>query len=256
MKNFLILLGITTLISCGDSDSATTNNASPIMDLGDQEKVDSVTVVPISTPTVDTTAHYGIDISHYQGNIMDKLSSKDSIEFVFCKATQGITYTDPKFKANWAEIKEKNIIRGAYHFYVCKDSPVKQAKHFCAAIADITDADIAPVLDIEQGGMSSSVDAKQMQKDILTFLQVVEKLTKRRPILYTDHAFSQEFLSDTIFASYDLWLAEYTKAPTPKVPTLWKENGFKIWQKSASYHAFSQTIDFDVYYGSLKDLVK
>ena len=33
--------------------------------------------------------HYGIDISHFQGNIMDDFKPGDSLRFVICKATEG-----------------------------------------------------------------------------------------------------------------------------------------------------------------------
>ena len=61
---------------------------------------------------------YGIDISMYQGKEVGEIHKKnDSLGFIICKATEGITYTDPDFSYNWKNIKEKSFIRGAYHFY-------------------------------------------------------------------------------------------------------------------------------------------
>ena len=61
---------------------------------------------------------YGIDVSDFQGDEVDFLDKqKDSLSFVICKATEGITYTDPEFQNNWKTIPEKGFIRGAYHFY-------------------------------------------------------------------------------------------------------------------------------------------
>ncbi len=200
--------------------------------------------------------HYGIDISHYQGNLMEEISPHDSLKFIICKASQGIDYVDPDFYKNWSTIKEKGFIRGAYHFYMCDDNPISQAHHFATTINGISKNDIAPILDIEQGGMTKSVDYKQMQIDVLLFLREVTKLTNRTPILYTDYAFAQEYLKDDSFAEYPLWLAEYSKGPTPLVPTIWKKSGCKIWQKSATYTTYSENTDFDVYHGELKMLVK
>ena len=39
---------------------------------------------------------YGIDISHHQNNEIDFISkTSDSLSFVICKATEGVTYTEP-----------------------------------------------------------------------------------------------------------------------------------------------------------------
>lgn len=200
--------------------------------------------------------HYGMDISHFQGNIVDAINVKDSLRFIICKATQGDSFVDPDFRMNWREIEEKGLIRGTYHFYVCTDDPLDQANHFINNASDITTKDIAPILDIEQGSMSKNVSADQMEKDILIFLKIVEQKTKRKPIIYTDYAFAQEYLKNSIFAEYDLWLAEYTSDKNPRIPDTWKNRGFKIWQKTASYNLDSRMADLDVYYGLLKDIVK
>jgi lysozyme len=59
-----------------------------------EKKVDqyhkSPTIKESLTPFV-----YGIDISHRQNNKIDCISKAlDSLSFVICKATEGVTYTD------------------------------------------------------------------------------------------------------------------------------------------------------------------
>ena len=90
----------------------------------------------------------------------------------------------------------------------------------------------------------------------LTFLEVLEKTTGRKPILYTDYAFAQQYITESKFAEYDLWLAEYSGATQPRIPTVWKDKGYKIWQKSDAYSIYSETTDFDEYRGALINLVK
>jgi lysozyme len=59
----------------------------------------------------------GIDISKFQGNEINQLNKQtDQLTFIICKATEGITYTDPDFKTNWPMIQSKGYVRGAYHF--------------------------------------------------------------------------------------------------------------------------------------------
>jgi lysozyme len=198
----------------------------------------------------------GIDISHYQGNLLNEIKPEDSVRFLICKATQGEYYVDPDFRFNWREISERGLIRGAYHFYVCDIDPIVQAKHFARTISDISSTDIAPILDIEQGSMSNGTSPKKMESDIIIFLKEVENILSRKPILYTDYAFANEYLKNPEFAKYDLWLAEYTGAEQPKIPTTWVSKGFKIWQRSEKYSVDHRKTDLDVFYGPLHKIIK
>jgi len=203
------------------------------------------------------TEHYGIDISHYQGDIVSLLSEgPDSLKFIICKATEGGTYVDPMFKTNWSEIHKNGYIRGAYHFYDCKVDPIIQAKHFVSMITDIQSYDIPPILDIEQGSLTTGSTAEQIQSDALKFMEEVEQSTGRKPIIYSDYGFFQKYFTDVKFAEYKLWIAEYTNAPAPRIPTVWEKVGYLVWQKSANYHADSKQIDLDVVKGSLKKLIE
>src|SRR6266403_2672913 len=53
---------------------------------------------------------HGFDISGYQGN------TAPAADFVFVKATEGSSYTNTKFTAQWASAKSHAKVRGAYHF--------------------------------------------------------------------------------------------------------------------------------------------
>jgi lysozyme len=202
----------------------------------------------------NSKASYGIDLSHYQGNLMEEISPKDTIKFILCKATQGIHYVDPDFRTNWREIQQKGFLRGAYHFYDCKYSPKAQAEFFASMIHDLESNDISPVLDIEQGSMVKDVSGNQMQSDVLVFLEVLKNKLGRSPIIYTDYAFAQQYFNDEKIAQYDLWLAEYNGKSQPRIPSLWKDKGFLIWQRSDSYHTLSEQVDLDVTFGPLSRL--
>ncbi len=254
MKNILrSFVIIVILTSCGSNQDKTQSD--PVVN--SENSSDSVPLKEnnISNTPIDTI-HYGIDIPHYQGDILNLIPKQDSIKFVICKATEGLYYIDPKFQSNWNTIKEKGLIRGAYHFYQCNEDPTKQAQHFCAQLSGLDNMDIAPVLDIEQGSMSSGISGEIMQNDILIFLKTVAQLTDRKPILYTDYSFAQEYLNNPELQQYDLWLAEYSGNQQPKTPNLWKEKGFKIWQKSAHYSVSGYISDLDIYYGPLSKLVE
>ena len=201
---------------------------------------------------------YGIDVSKWNGDITEDLNSNDDLTFVICKATQGADYVDPEFESNWSTIKEKNLIRGAYHFYVSRDNPIDQAEHFAHTLGELGDHDIAPVLDIETGSVESGkeVDTTDLQIDLFMFLKHLEKLTGRKPIVYSSVYFADTHLKNKRFAQYPLWIADYTTASEPEIPTVWKEQGYKFWQKSDSHEVEGDKTDYDQFIGHKEEITQ
>lgn len=200
---------------------------------------------------------YGLDISKYQGGIVDMLNRrKDSLAFLICKATEGTTITDSHFADNWPLIRQKYFIRGAYHFYHCTSDPIKQVDYFLSVTGTFSKSDLPPVIDVEESSFSSSCNKTQAQKDIITFLTELEKRTGRRPIIYTNNNTGNVYLTDPAFSKYPLWVAYYgTKNPVP-TPDIWDNIGWNIWQKSESYQIQGFTSDYDVFNGGLLALRK
>jgi len=204
----------------------------------------------------------GIDISHYQGDFVRRLSGEKVIDFVICKATQGLTYVDDRFEQNWVMLKQEGYVRGAYHFFDAAEDGQQQALHFMKTVSGITDADIAPVVDIEGASLQAlsentvEQNTALIKKGLFQFLAILEKHYGRKPIVYTNYTFAQKYLSNKKFADYPLWLAEYSSETQPNIPTAWQARGFKIWQKSESYKLDSTELDYDVFYGTLGQLLQ
>lgn len=201
---------------------------------------------------------YGIDISRFQGDELASSTFKniDSLKFVICKATEGITFTDPKFTSNWQILKKQKIIRGAYHFYHIKDDPIKQASNFLTSLKNLAALDMPPILDFEDTSIDSKDDIAKIQRNVLLFLKTIEGKTKRTPIIYTNNSTANTYLNDSQFAKYPLWIADYKSITTPKVPEIWKNKGWSFWQKSSEYKIGSITNDLDVFNGNLQTLKK
>ncbi|MBL4568194.1 MAG: hypothetical protein JKY69_00455 [Flavobacteriaceae bacterium] len=231
-----ILIGVLTL-SCNQHKKETTND--------------------FKSPSIETKSQlfvYGIDISHFQNNQIDFINKqKDSLDFIICKATEGVTYTDPDFLHNWKMIKEKSFLRGAYHFYRSEDDPLAQAAHFLNAISDIKSTDIPPIIDFEEGGIDKSKSVDEIQSALKIFLKEIENKSKRKPIIYTDINTGNKYLNKPVFADYPLWIANYNGKKIPDLPNAWKNNGWLIWQRSSDYKIKSTTDDFDIFNGSLKE---
>lgn len=193
---------------------------------------------------------YGIDISKYQGKLIEDLESLDTLHFIICKATEGSVIIDPDFDTNWTFIKKKGLIRGAYHFFHSDDSPIQQAQLFLQTIQELRNTDIPPIVDVEEGSLKDNATPAQLNTSLVAFLKYVQERTKRKPVIYSDVYFANRFLLDSSLADYPLWLADYTNKSVPAVPSLWKNKGYIIWQRSSSYNIGTRKTDFDIFNGN------
>lgn len=198
---------------------------------------------------------YGIDISKYQGDEMSLLSKKkDSLSFIICRSTEGVTYTDPYFYTNWETAKEKGFIRGAYHFYLSNDSPESQSANFLNAIKDLQDTDLPPIIDFEEESIAKGSNKEQVIENLWKFIFLIEEKSGRKPIIYTDVNIGNSYLTASRFANYTLWIANYTTGEDPTMPGAWEGMDWVLWQKMDNYHYDKVLNDFDSFNGSLADL--
>lgn len=226
IHSFAIVCLILVACSCGQSSQQTSSVTA-----------DSTAADPVSAETRKTINNnisgsvLGIDVSHFQNDVNWDEVKQANIQYMYTKATQGEDDADPKFVRNREGAKAAGLYHGAYHFYMAGDDPVKQANIFVKTIKPLDDKSIPPVLDLEQGGMKNGINIAAYQKDVLTWLTLVEKELGVRPIIYTDRPFGDQYLNHVDFGGYQLWIAEYG-APEPHVPTAWKDKGWLMWQRT------------------------
>ena len=183
----------------------------------------------------------GIDVSHFQGKV-DWQQVQHSVDYVYIKATDGITYTDPRFHSNAQATTALKIPSGAYHFFEPKDDPLAQAKHFVKTIEPMS-LTLRPVLDIE---ISRGVAPAELAKSALAFLEHVEAQTGCRPVVYTFADFWQQNLGKQ-FNDYPFWLAGYTKKPHPPQD----RPDWNLWQYSQTgrVKGLQGSVDRDLFEG-------
>ncbi|MBP3827169.1 MAG: glycoside hydrolase family 25 protein [Prevotella sp.] len=196
----------------------------------------------------------GIDISHYQGKInWEKLSNAQiehsPIRFVMIKATEGSTQIDDCFQDNFKNARDYGFIRGAYHFWSNKSSARDQARFFLKKV-HLKDGDLPPVLDVENKPENMSVE--DFQREILTWMHIVEDKYHVKPILYTYYKFKNQYLNTPVFDDYPYWIAHYY------VDEIEYEGDWKFWQHTDAGRlpGIKGTVDFNLYNGSYYDLKK
>lgn len=197
---------------------------------------------------------HGIDISHYQGDIdWDDLSNAMiegcPLRFVMIKSTEGSTRLDSKFKENFRQAREYGYIRGAYHFWSNKSSARDQAYHFLNKV-QLEDGDLPPVLDVEHKPKDRSVE--DFQRDVLTWLHIVEDKYHVKPIIYTYYKFKDKYLSAPVFNDYPYWIAHYY------VDKVEYKGPWKFWQHTdaGKLPGIKGYVDFNIYNGSFYDMKK
>jgi len=194
----------------------------------------------------------GIDISHYQGKInwtllQNAMIEKCPVRFIMIKGTEGSTRVDPFFEENFRQSREYGFIRGVYHFWSNRSSAREQAYFFLNKVA-LQDGDLPPVLDVEH--KPEDVSVEDFQRDILTWLHIVEDKYHVKPIIYTYYKFKMSYLSAPVFDDYPYWIAHYYVDEV-------KYNGkWKFWQHTDAGRlpGIKGYVDFNIYNGSYYDL--
>ncbi|MCL1124971.1 GH25 family lysozyme [Shewanella surugensis] len=207
----------------------------------------------------DNYSIQGIDVSHYQGRIDWPQVNRQLFPFAIAKATGGETYVDPEFHINWHGMRENGLIRGAYHFFYAADDPQKQALKYLSVVGEWNPADLPPILDIE---ITDNMNGVAIRERSLVWLNIVEKETQRRPIIYTNSFFSKTYLNDPRLARFPLWIAQYS-AELSVLPEPWKDKGtcrntWCLWQHSQNgkVTGVNAPVDLNHFNGNLPSLKK
>lgn len=189
---------------------------------------------------------WGIDISHHQQGINWDKFEKTLPAFVFLKATEGATHRDTRYLEYKAKLKEKGIPTGAYHFFSYKSGGIAQAKHFLE-FAKLEKGDFPPVLDAEF--TSGMPDKEKVRRELMAFIQYVEKETGVKPIIYCECDYYNKYLKGKLKGNYPLWISDFWRKPSC---------GYEFWQKTDKFKhpAFKGTIDYNVFNGSAEELEK
>lgn len=167
--------------------------------------------------------HLGIDVSHHSGTVDWESVEREGYAFAVVKATEGVDAPDPMFETHWETLAEVGLLRGAYHFYVTEDDPREQAEFFLSRV-ELIPGDLAPVVDIELIGHGTRVE--ELPAELRRFLDILERETGVRPILYTPPNFWDAHFHES-FRRYPLWVAEYG-VQSPQLPEGWSD--WVLWQ--------------------------
>jgi GH25 family lysozyme M1 (1,4-beta-N-acetylmuramidase) len=149
------------------------------------------------------------------------------------KATEGTSYTDKYFAANWKGMGKHLKVRGAYHFGHPAESATSQVSHFLGTVgsANLRAGDFL-VLDIESAtagtaANTTGLDANQIAQWSLDFVSAVRSKTKRPVFVYTGEWFWDPHAGGSAKCEdYPLWVSGYSSSPP--MPKGWSK--WTFWQ--------------------------
>lgn len=208
-----------------------------------------------STVEKHITYPLGMDISRFQGKIDWDKVAHSGLSFAFAKATEGTTYADPDFAANWAGMKKAGLLRGAYHFYRPNMDPIAQANHFLKSVPHLDKGDVHPMLDVE---VDDGVSAAGIAAGVQQWIDHVKAALHRDVIIYTYIYFWQHNMNNTnhFVRECPLWIAHYTAAPQPTLVGGWPFWTFWQYTDQGSVDGIAGIVDKDRFNGPLANLRK
>lgn len=171
---------------------------------------------------------FGIDVSRHQGVIDWTKAAAAGVKYVFIKATEGATYTDPNLQTYVAGAVGAGIPIGFYHYARPENNGAKTEAANFAKITSTYKPQFPLVLDVE--GDAAKLGRANLTQWCLTFLQELKRLTGQDGMIYTGASFANSYLGPEL-GSYPLWIAHYN-VTTPMANATW--GTWSVFQYSSS----------------------
>ena len=178
---------------------------------------------------------YGIDISHWQGNVdFEKIKTNKfrnlPVSFVMLKAggSDNGLYTDSRFKQYYDQAKRAGLHIGAYYFVGNKfwgaDAGVADAKRFIKILGR-REFDMPVAVDVENQSRAKKAEITAATK---AFCDTMEQAGYYCSIYASDISGFKETMDVSKLTAYDKWVAKYSTHE----PSYVKQYG--MWQFGGS----------------------
>ncbi|WP_309728275.1 GH25 family lysozyme [Chamaesiphon sp. OTE_75_metabat_556] len=205
-------------------------------------------IIHINYPDRNRFPIRGIDISSHQQQIDWARLDRSTINFILIKATEGGNFKDSRFQANWQQARKQGKIVGAYHFFTFCKSGREQAQNYIDTVPK-QPGTLPPVIDLEfSGNCRSQPTQAKLEQELNTFITIVEKFYRKRPILYVTYEFYDRYLRDR-YPTQPIWISDFYSFN--KLPILIDGKQWLFWQYSepGRISGISTLVDLNVFNG-------
>ena len=178
----------------------------------------------------------GIDVSRHQGRIEWQKVPIHDISFVYIKATEGATYTDPYFHYNIKGAAEAGFKVGAYHYFRMTSSAIEQFENFKRTLKGY-EIDLVPMIDVET---SDGRPVRELQDSLDVFIRLVKSEYGCIPMIYGTQRSYNTYCAPK-YNNYHLYIGRY--GPNP--PEIKGKGSYTIWQytETATVRGIPKPVD-------------
>lgn len=184
----------------------------------------------------------GADISHWQGLDFDI----SNLDFVICKATEGVTFDDSTFVTNIERGLAQGKCVGAYHFArPDNNTAIEEAKHFVEVVKPYV-GNCLLALDWEGDAWNYPLTW------IREWLDAVYDMTGVRPLLYCNRS-KVHLMQNVLDGNYGLWVARWRTANVEVQNEQIAEKDYgdiSPYPFAAIWQYWNRPYDKDVFYGT------
>lgn len=199
-----------------------------------------------SPPYVDPERYpvRGIDVSRHNGMMNLDAAADDGIEFIFIKASEGITHRDENFRINYDKARHAGMKIGAYHFFRFDKDGVEQAKNLLRTIGR-RPLDLGVAVDVESHSNPEGIAPETV---IQRLSRMVDYLNLRgyRVTFYTNRDGYNDYLAAN-FPGYPLWICSFSETPINAEWTFWQFN------HKGKVSGIRGDVDINVFCGNRKE---
>lgn len=196
---------------------------------------------------------WGVDVSHYQGQIDWETMALQGVDFAFVKATEGSSTKDARFAQNFQGATDAGILTGAYHFFSFDSTPEAQVQNYRETVGPL-DGHLPPVVDAEYYGpyFADPPPTEEVRENLRVLLDLLAKEYGTVPILYTTYPFYLRYLRGA-FEESSFWIRNVY------FPPFFGPNWI-FWQYTDTarlygYEGAEPNIDLNVFFGSEEELL-
>ena len=204
----------------------------------------------INTPSREAYPIWGVDVSHYQGQIDWDALRAQGVRFAYIKATEGSSHVDERFAQNARGASAAGVPAGAYHFFSFESPGSAQAENLLAALRE-SPTQLPCAVDFEFYGdfFQNPPDVEAARAELRAMLAALEEATGARPVLYATNRSYRMYL-DGAFDDYPLWIRDVYLWPWLTLPG----RSWTLWQYSdrgrlEGYAGVEEHIDLNVFSG-------
>ena len=161
----------------------------------------------------------GADISSHNGEVDFAALARDSIEFVFIKATEGADFKDPRFHSNYRKARTNGIKTGAYHFFRFETPGYLQALNVMNTLRG-KPVDLPVVIDVEQW---TNPNDRHVSETVGRIREMADTLLAHgyEVMLYTNKDGYNRYIRGQL-EEYPLWLCSFSNLEEAPHASFWQ----------------------------------